>query len=69
MKTTFQAQKKKIKKNQKAVTSMTEQHLVQNASSSSMEMRGKSITEEIIQRFSSNKKILTLSRWDNLGHF
>lgn len=48
---------------------MTEQHLVQNASSGSMEMRGKSITEEIIQRFSSNKKILTLSWWDNLGHF
>lgn len=46
------------KKNQEAVAFMTKRHLVQNASSSSMEMRGESITEEINQRFSSSKKIL-----------
>jgi len=49
---------------------MTEQHLVQNASSSSMEMRGKSITEEIIQRLPSNKKIRLYHdaiTWDTSG--
>lgn len=58
------------KKSQEAVAFMTEQQLVQNASSSSTEMRRESIMEEIIQRFSSNKKILHYHdgiSWDTSG--